>query len=87
MKNFIFILFFFIPAVVLAQTQPDSDLKWHRWTTDNFVILSIDKNQGDYLFNNIEKIKEMSVSKWGVANSVFDNRCKIIVGDSECFFP
>ena len=62
----------------MAQS-PDIDLKWHRWTTDNFVILSIDKEQGDYLFNNIEKIKEASVSKWGMANSVFDSRCKIIV--------
>jgi len=83
MKNFIFVFAFFFAIVGLCFSSlaqsPDTDLKWHRWTTDNFVILSIDKEQGDYLFNNIEKIKEASVSKWGMANSVFDNRCKIIV--------
>ena len=90
MKNFIFVFAFFFAIVGFFDSSfsqaPDSDLKWHRWTTNNFVILSIDKEQGDYLFNNIEDIKEASVSKWGIKNSVFDNRCKIIVvKDKELF--
>jgi hypothetical protein len=81
MKNFIFVFAFLlaIAAVCDSSFAQAPDLKWHRWTTNNFVILSIDKEQGDYLFNNIENIKEEAVSKWGIKNSVFDNRCKIMV--------
>lgn len=83
MKNFIFVFAFFFAIVGVCDSSfaqsPDSDLKWNRWTTNNFVILSIDKDQGDYLFDNIENIKEAAVSKWGIKNSAFENRCKIMV--------
>jgi hypothetical protein len=83
MKNFIFVFAFLFAIAGVCDSSfaqsPDSDLKWNRWTTNNFVILSIDKDQGDYLFNNIENIKEAAVSKWGIKNSAFENRCKIMV--------
>lgn len=59
---------------------PD-DLKglvWNKWDTKNFVIISIDKNQGLYLKNNLEKIKTNLITRWGLDDFDFSSDCKIV---------
>lgn len=54
------------------------DLVWHKLDTENFIILSIDKNQGFYIKNNIENIKSLIITRWGLADIKFSSQCKII---------
>ena len=43
-----------------GDTQAEfKDLSWNRYTTENFVIVSIDDKQGKWLSENIEKIKSL----------------------------
>jgi len=50
------------------------DKVWNRWETDNFVILSLDLNQGLYLYNNLENIKNWTFTRWGIDNIPFQKR-------------
>lgn len=54
------------------------DLTWNKLDTENFVILSISKDQGLYLAKNLEKIKEKSLARWGIPNFKFSAPCKIV---------
>ena len=56
-----------------------SDLKWNRYTTKNFTILSIDDKQGKWLEENIESIKKWCLSRWGFENIDFTKECRIFV--------
>jgi len=62
---------------VIAAPRANSSiegLSWHRWETNNFVILSIDEKQGRWLFDNIENIKAQLLSRWGLPNIDFPKR-------------
>lgn len=54
------------------------DLVWNKLDTKNFIILSIDKNQGNIIKSNIENLKSNIVSKWGLVDFDFSVPCKII---------
>lgn len=63
-------------------TAADTDLEglqWNRYTTDNFVILSIDNDQGRWLYQNVEKIKLRSLIRWGFPRTSddFTQECRI----------
>jgi hypothetical protein len=54
------------------------DLYWHRWTTKNFTVLSLDEKQGNFLAQNIENIKKSTYMRWGLDNQDFSRKCKIL---------
>lgn len=59
-------------------STPDlKGLVWHKWNTENFVILSIDKNQGEYLYRNIEATKSWILTRWGLEDIRFSAECRI----------
>lgn len=69
--------------VQVQDSKPEipDDLKglaWNKWTTKNFIIISIDKDQGLYLKNNIEKIKSWLITRWGLEDLNFSSECKIV---------
>lgn len=73
------------PKQAKAPEIPE-DLKgmvWNKWTTKNFIILSIDKDQGVYLKNNMEKIKTWLLTRWGLSDVNFDGECKIVCVSSK----
>ena len=56
-------------------TDPSiKNLIWNRRTTKNFVILSLDDGQGEYLQKNIENMKDWATSRWGLPNVDFPNQ-------------
>lgn len=55
------------------------NLKWNRYTTKNFTILSIDEKQGKWLEENIESIKKWCLSRWGFENIDFPKECRVFV--------
>ena len=69
----------------IQSEDPDiKDLTWHRWTTKNFTILSIDKKQGQYLVENVEKIKGWVMKRWGLPDLEFSAECRLLaVPDQE----
>lgn len=69
------------PHGVSAPADNDlKDLVWNRYTTENFVILSIDNAQGKWLSQNIETIKKWCLSRWGFpenSRGKFTKECRV----------
>lgn len=64
-----------------AAPELPEDLKglvWNKWDTENFIVISIDKNQGLYLKNNLDKIKTNLLNSWGFKDFKFSGECKIV---------
>jgi len=58
--------------------------EWNKWETDNFTILSVDEEQGKYLYKNIEEVKGWTLERWGLPNIKFRTKCKVFcVSDAE----
>jgi hypothetical protein len=72
MKYIFFILLF--ASTCFADTK---DLSWNRYTTDNFTILSLKNEQGKWLSENLEKIKKLSLTRWGFEDLNFSKECRI----------
>lgn len=68
------------PKLTTSQELPEDlkNLVWNKWSTKNFIILSIDKSQGEYLKNNLEKIKTNLLNSWGIKDVQFKTPCKIV---------
>lgn len=83
----IFILFFMVSGVSVAQT-PDiiKGKVWNRWTSNNFVIHAIADDQGRYLRENIEDIKKWILTRWGLPNTDFDVEVRLWCVDNRRLF-
>lgn len=67
-----------VPTGYVVPSDPElKDLRWHKWQTSNFVILSIDRNQGDYLNSNVESMKAWVLSRWAFPDVKFTAESKI----------
>lgn len=63
-----------IPTPSFAASIPEDELKdlsWIHFAVPDFVILSIDKQQGLYLSQNIQLFKTWILDRWGLDNLVF----------------
>lgn len=95
LRFLLFSVFVIFPIGVFASTvqenvaQSPPEMQWNRYVTDNFEILSVDDDQGKYLYDNIEFIKVWITWRWGMKNydfPVLNNdkgestkvRCKLI---------
>ena len=71
MQKILIIAIILFSSVAQAQIHTSTSeidvksLKWNRYTKDNFVILSIDNSQGEWLNKNIETIKKWCIIRWG----------------------
>lgn len=73
-----------------VRNNPDDELikgkVWNRWTSDNFVVCSINNDQAKYLNANLEKIKNWVYTRWGLPDVKFTAECRILcVDDKELF--
>ena len=63
---------------VASSTDLDiKNLEWNRYTAGNIVVLSIDNNQGKWLWENIQKIRSWCLNRWGFPESDFSKECRI----------
>jgi hypothetical protein len=63
-----------------AASDPElSGLAWHPMKTTNFIICSIDEQQGLYFKQNIEEMKKSCLNKWGFGNFKFTTECKVVI--------
>lgn len=67
-----------VPQPMQVTTEPDKNLVWNKWETENFIILSLDKSQGLYLKNNIENIKSSLLKDLGLEDVNFSSKCKLV---------
>lgn len=77
--NKLFVIMLILSCGTIFGQEPvaNTDLKWNRYKTENFAILSIDNDQGKYLSDNIEKIKSWCLTRWGFPDSKFTKECRI----------
>lgn len=76
-KIFVIMLLLLSGRVFAQEPVANTDLKWNRYKTENFAILSIDNDQGKYLSENIEKIKSWCLIRWGFPDAKFTKECRI----------
>ena len=76
-----------LPVPVGVKKSVDSsvpNIRWNRYSTPNFSILSIDASQGRFLESNIELMKNWSATRWGLPDEKFTTECRIFcVPDKE----
>lgn len=51
---------------------------WNKWDTQNFIILSLNNQQGEKLSEQIEPVKSWVLKRWGLSDITFSKKCKII---------
>lgn len=62
-----------------APADPElANLVWNKWDTENFTILSLDAEQGKYLYENIEQMKKWVLSRWGFPDIKFASECRVL---------
>ena len=54
------------------------NLVWNKWSTPSFTVMSIDHEQGKYLYQNIEAIKAWTTARWGFNDIKFSAECRIL---------
>lgn len=59
---------------------------WNRWTSDNFVVLSLHDVQAQYLHQHLEAVKVWAYSRWGFYDIDFSAECKLICVDDPAIF-
>lgn len=78
------IVFDSIPVPTGFKTSEDaSKIAWNRWTNDKFTIHSLDKEMGEYLYNNIQSITHESNNIWGLPNHDYQHEVRIFCCPSQ----
>lgn len=75
-------LMFWVPVPVQAPAQPPivaPDMVWNRFETQNFEILSISKDQGIYIYQNVEYLRKWVLERWSIKPVDYAVKCKIII--------
>ena len=52
-------------------------LVWHKWDTDHFSVLSVDKSEGGAIRSIVEQERLSAIQRWGLPNSD-DFYCKLV---------
>jgi hypothetical protein len=65
-------------AALAEQNDPElKNLQWNRYVEKNFVILSIDDEQGRWLSKNIDSIADWCLQRWGIQGATLSKECRI----------
>lgn len=78
-------LFAFVPQSYSQQIVPlieksslREDLVWNKWDTKNFVVLSLDKEQGLALRDSVERLRDSFLDSWGLDSGDAIFPCKLV---------
>jgi hypothetical protein len=66
-----------VPVGLPANVETEK-LVWNRWKTPNFTIVSLDQQQGDYLYRNLENIRKWILNRWGLEDAPFPVECRVV---------
>ena len=71
----------------VAPADPSiKDLKWNRWTSNNFVVCAINDTQAQYLHEHLELVKVWVYTRWGLGDVPFSAECRVICVDNAELF-
>jgi hypothetical protein len=75
------VVFINSPSNFTSTVAFTNDLQWNRYTDaqSNFEILSLDDQQGKYLYDNLDNLKAWVLTRWALPNEAFPTKCKVIV--------
>lgn len=59
---------------------------WNRWTSENFVVCSIDNTQAQYLHQHLESVKVWAFNRWGFYDIPFSSECRVIAVDDPVLY-
>jgi hypothetical protein len=59
---------------------------WFRWTSDNFVVCSLNDTHAQYLHSRLERVKDWAFSRWGLYGMDFAAECRLICVDDPVLF-
>ena len=82
LKTCLFLVVLLAAMPLEAQQSSDPAVagkQWNRYTVDHFVILSLDPQQGEFLRQNLPKIKQWSIARWGLPDYPYPVECRIQV--------
>jgi len=66
------------PQQQQQQEDPElKDLQWNRYVKGEYVVLSIDENQGRWLVNNLDQVSKWCTSRWGLEDVTLNKECRI----------
>lgn len=67
------------PAVRASAKVPEGmeGLSWHKWDSDNFVVISLDGSSGSSMKSAAEETRKDLLARWGVAKAA-SRSCKIV---------
>jgi hypothetical protein len=64
-----------------------TNASWHRWTSQEFVVLSLDNEQGKALASYLPQMKKWVITRWGFPNTDLSVECRIVaVPDVETMY-
>lgn len=70
-----------IEPEVVSQKE---NFTWNKWETENFIILSIEKDHGLSLKRCVESVKDECSERWGLEKTGLKAKCKVVcVRDQE----
>jgi len=58
--------------------QP-AEVVWNRFETPNFEVLSINKEQGEKLYRNLEQMRRWLYGRWAFKEGPFSVKCKVLL--------
>lgn len=67
-----------IPPSPVVTKSEDGDLVWNKWDSENFVILSLNKAQGQRIKSEVEHIRSSFFGELGVSVPQAKSACKIV---------
>jgi len=80
----------FAVSKAVAQENPTDpalkDLVWNRYTSKNFVIMSIDNAQGKWMSENLDNIKTWCIERWGFPDFQFTKECRVFCVPNKALF-
>lgn len=80
-----------LPAEVQQEMREPAnpDIKgkvWNRWTSENFVVCSINDTQAKFLHDHLEDVKSWIFRRWGLQDVKFSGECRLICVDDKSLF-
>lgn len=63
---------------LIEKSALKEDLVWNKWDTTNFIVLSLDREQGLLLRDTIERLRGSVLNSWGLNSGDSLVRCKLV---------
>lgn len=60
------------------EVSQKENFTWNKWETENFIILSIEKDQGLSLKGIVESLKDQHSERWGLEKTGLKAKCKVV---------